>query len=116
VINGQVSYDDYNGMLKMRADTIRLLADVRQELARELCLELESGALPADFTRRLGELLDPYRGNGTREARCPIVIDYRRSDARAQLRLGPDWQIRPEDDLLQRLRDTFGTDKVHLVY
>jgi DNA polymerase-3 subunit alpha len=50
------------------------------------------------------------------EARCPIVIDYRRSNAKAQLRLGHAWNIRPEDELLQRLRDAYGTGKVKLVY
>lgn len=111
VINGQVSYDDYNGLLKMRADVISLLSDVRQEKARELCLELESGSLPANFVRELGEILDPYR-----EGRCPLVIDYQRSNAKAQLRLGEAWLVRPEDDLLQRLRDQYGTTKVRLVY
>jgi DNA polymerase-3 subunit alpha len=111
VINGQVSYDDYSGLLKMRADTIHLLSDVRQEKARELCLELDSGSLPAHFVRQLSEILDPYR-----EGRCPLVIDYQRSNARAQLRLGAAWQVRPEDDLLQRLRDQYGTGKVRLVY
>ena len=111
VINGQVSYDDYNGLLKMRADTISLLSDVRQEKARELCLELESGNLPANFIRELSSILDPYR-----EGRCPLVIDYQRSNARAQLRLGNAWLVRPEDDLLQRLRDQYGTAKVRLVY
>jgi len=111
VINGQVSYDEYNGMLKMRADNISLLADVRQEKARELCLELDSASLAANFTRELEGILEPYR-----EGRCPLVIDYRRSNARAQLRLGANWQIRPEDDLLQRLRDNYGADCVRLVY
>lgn len=111
VINGQVSYDDYSGLLKMRADTISLLSDVRQEKARELCLELESGNLPANFIRELSDILDPYR-----EGRCPLVIDYQRSNARAQLRLGNAWLVRPEDDLLQRLRDQYGTTKVRLVY
>ncbi len=111
VINGQVSYDDYNGLLKMRADVISLLSDVRQEKARELCLELESGNLSANFVRELGEILDPYR-----EGRCPLVIDYQRSNAKAQLRLGEAWLVRPEDDLLQRLRDQYGTTKVRLVY
>ncbi|MGM8228768.1 DNA polymerase III subunit alpha [Cellvibrio sp. ARAG 10.3] len=111
VINGQVSYDDYSGLLKMRADTISLLSDVRQEKARELCLELESGNLPANFISELSGILDPYR-----EGRCPLVIDYQRSNARAQLRLGNAWLVRPEDDLLQRLRDQYGTTKVRLVY
>lgn len=116
VITGQVSYDDYSGMLKMRSDNIRLLADVRQEKARELCLELESGALPANFIRQISELLEPYRTTPQKEARCPIVIDYRRSNAKAQLRLGQSWNIRPEDELLQRLRDNYGSAKVKLVY
>jgi DNA polymerase III subunit alpha len=116
VITGQVSYDDYSGMLKMRADNIRLLSDVRQEKARELCVELESGALPSNFIRQITEVLEPYRATAFKDARCPIVIDYRRSDARAQLRLGGDWNVRPEDDLLQRLRDAYGATRVRLVY
>lgn len=116
VIQGQVSYDDYNGMLKMRSDTIRLLADVRQEKARELCLELESGVLPANFIRQITEMLEPYRNTPVNPARCPIIIDYRRSNARAQLRLGAGWNVRPEDELLQRLRDSYGAGKVKLVY
>ncbi|WP_347331942.1 DNA polymerase III subunit alpha [Marinimicrobium locisalis] len=111
VITGQVSHDDYSGALKMRADKLRLLSDVRQERARELCLAVEAGALSRNFSRQLSELLDPYR-----EGRCPIVIDYTRQGARGQLRLGQAWHVRPEDDLLQRLRDTYGSDSVHLVY
>ncbi len=116
VLTGQVSYDDYSGMLKMRADNIRLLADVRQEKARELCLELESGALPANFIRQLNDTLEPYRSTPAKEARCPLIIDYRRSDAKAQLRLGAAWNVRPEDELLQSLRDKYGASKVRLVY
>src|SRR5690606_37067938 len=111
VINGQVSYDDYNGMLKMRADTISLLSDVRQEKARELCLTVESGALPANFIPQLGSLLELYR-----EGICPIFIEYQRSDAKALLRLGSNWHVRPDDELLQRLRDQYGAGKVKLVY
>lgn len=116
VISGQVRYDDFSGMLKMSADNLRLLADVRQEKVRELWLELESGALPASFSRELGEMLDPYRQSPQQEARCAIVVDYSRSDSRAQLRFGTHWNIRPEDELLQRLRDSYGSGRVKLVY
>lgn len=116
VISGQVRYDDFSGMLKMSADNLRLLADVRQEKVRELWLELESGALPASFSRKLGEMLEPYRQTPQQEARCAIVVDYSRSDARAQLRFGHQWNVRPEDELLQRLRDSYGSAKIRLVY
>ncbi|MCE3252473.1 MAG: polymerase subunit alpha [Cellvibrio sp.] len=116
VISGQVRYDDFSGMLKMSADNLRLLAEVRQEKVRELWLELESGALPASFSRELGEMLEPYRQTPQQEARCAIVVDYSRSDARAQLRFGNQWNVRPEDELLQRLRDSYGSSRIRLVY
>src|SRR5690606_28864211 len=116
VVSGQVRYDDFSGMLKMSADNIRLLSDVRQEKVRELWLELESGILPSGFSRDLAEILDPYRQSPQQDARCAIVVDYVRSDARAQLHFSSEWNIRPEDELLQRLRDAYGTTKVRLVY
>ena len=116
VISGQVRYDDFSGMLKMSADSVRLLADVRQEKVRELWLELESGSLPASFSRELMDVLEPYRQSPQQDTRCAIVVDYYRSDARAQLRFGQQWNIRPEDELLQRLRDNYGRTKVKLVY
>jgi DNA polymerase-3 subunit alpha len=116
VVSGQVRYDDFSGMLKMSADNIRLLSDVRQEKVRELWLELESGLLPANFSRDLNDILDPYRQSPQQDARCAIVVDYIRSDARAQLRFGNEWNIRPEDELLQHLRDAYGSAKVKLVY
>jgi DNA polymerase-3 subunit alpha len=116
VIAGQVSIDDFSGVLKMRALTIRPLAELREERVREMNVELESGALPANFIRQISEILEPYRGTPNQPARCPLVIDYRRSNAKAQLKLGAGWNIRPEDELLQRLRDSYGSSKVKLVY
>src|SRR5690606_28575786 len=116
VISGQVRYDDFSGMLKMSADSIRLLADVRQEKVRELWLELDSGSLSANFARELKDMLEPYRQSPQQDARCAIVAEYCRSDARAQLRFGQQWNIRPEDELLQRLRDSPGRTNVKLVY
>jgi len=116
VITGQVSFDDYSGMLKMSAENVRLLADVRQEKARELSLVLESGHLPSNAVQQLSETLDPYRSSPQQDARCSVVIHYQRSDARAQLRLGDAWRVRPEDDLLARLRDQYGAKNVSLHY
>ena len=111
VITGQVSHDDYSGSLKMRADSIRPLADLRQERARELRLAVSSESISAQFPQQLDQLLDPYR-----QGNCPVVLDYRRPDSSGQVCLGAHWQVRPEDDLLQRLRDTYGSESVQLIY
>jgi DNA polymerase-3 subunit alpha len=111
LVEGQVSHDDYANCLKMRADAVRNLAEVRQEKARALRLSLNAGKLGASAVQHLRDCLEPYR-----DGRCPIVIAYQRSDARCQLRLSADWSVRPEDDLLQRLREELGGDNVRLDY
>src|SRR5690625_5810541 len=56
VVTGQVSHDDYSGTLKMRADNIQLLADIRQERARELCLSVNASTLPTRSEEHTSEL------------------------------------------------------------
>ncbi|MCP8898598.1 DNA polymerase III subunit alpha [Gilvimarinus xylanilyticus] len=111
LVEGQVSHDDYNNSLKMRADSIKNLAEARQEKARALRLTLQGSGLSAGFNAQLKNCLEPYR-----DGVCPVVIDYQRSDARCELVLGSDWGVRPEDELLQRLRNEYGMDSVKLQY
>ena len=49
-------------------------------------------------------------------AGCPVTIAYECSDAIAEVSLGHDWRVRPEDDLLQELRDLYGTERAQFVY
>ncbi len=111
VVDGQVSFDDYSGGLKMRADAVHSLSDVREAQAKGLQLQLQSAALPSNFSKQLASILEPYR-----EGNCQVVIDYCRSDAKGRLVLGQGWKIKPTDDLLQNLRDVYGRDKVSLLY
>ncbi len=111
VIEGQVSHDDYSGSLKMRADGVKSLLDARQSLVRDLRLVLNASRLPVKCEVELAGILEPYR-----QGRCPVVIDYRRSDARAELCLGGDWCVQLDDELLQNLREAYGKDSVTLNY
>ena len=111
VVEGQVSYDDYSGAMKMRANQVTNLAAVRHERATALCLQLHAGDLPADLSQYLRTQLEPYR-----DGRCPVWIEYQRSDARCRLRLGAAWHVIPEDELLQRLRHDLGAANVNLLY
>jgi len=114
VIAGQVSHDDYSGMLKMRADGVKTLAEAREELTRGLKVSVQSSGLvanPHTATAQLAAILEPYR-----QGRCPVSIDFHRADARGELLLGEDWRVRPDEDLLQNLRDTYGKTCVELLY
>ena len=68
-------------------------------------------ALEQDFCAHLHALLAPYRASG-----CRVALDYRGESARARVWLGNDWRVRPSDDLLVELRESFGDTEVHLAY
>jgi DNA polymerase-3 subunit alpha len=111
VVEGQVSEDDYSGGLKMRADSIRTLAETRRAALKGLVLELCGERVGAEGAVRLAEILAPYRRGS-----CPLRLRYRRAGAMGEIALPPDWALDPEDELLHRLRDNFGRDSLHLNY
>ncbi|MDX9873819.1 MAG: DNA polymerase III subunit alpha [Spongiibacteraceae bacterium] len=111
VIEGSVSHDDYAGALKMRGQSVRSLLDAREAAVRALELKLTEADFSASFADEFERLLE-----GSRSGSCPVVIHYRQPTAQARIQLPEGWRIRPSDELLQRLRDRFGADRVRLAY
>ena len=110
VIEGQVSFDDYSGALKMRGKTVRTLLEARSQHVRALELQLEEGDFRGDFAGELRRLLDGGGGS------CPLLIRYRRRGAQARLRLPEQWRVQPSDELIQRLRERFGAGRVQMSF
>jgi DNA polymerase-3 subunit alpha len=111
VVEGTVSFDDYNGMLKVSGKAVRSLLEAREGNIRCLKLSLQESDFGENFSSRFKQLLEPAR-----TGQCPLVVDYQRSGARGQLLLGDNWRVEPSDELVQRLRDHFGGDRVKLSY
>jgi DNA polymerase-3 subunit alpha len=111
VVEGVVSHDDFSGSLKMRAKGVRTLLEARSQLARALQLQLEESDFGADFAVEFRRLLE-----GSLQGSCPLVVNYRRRDAGARLQLGESWRVEPSDELLGRLKERYGADRVQLTY
>lgn len=111
VIDGVISRDDYNGGLKMRADTVRSFQEARSARVTGLELTLHSERLGSSFNKDLSGVLD-----GHNDGDCPVLIRYRKQDVQVALELGSDWRVSPNDDLLQNLKAQFGTANVSLLY
>ena len=111
VVSGQVSEDDYTGGLKMRADAVQTLAEARGGLLKGLVLELRTQSMGPEQIARLADIIAPYR-NGS----CPLRLRCRRPGAMGDIALPGGWALRPEDELLHRLRDNFGRDSLQLNY
>ena len=111
ILEGKVTYDDYSGSLKMRADSVMDMTQARRQYSRGLRLAVDQQQCGNGLLDELGQTLQPYRGDG-----CPVSLDYSRSDARSLIRLGDAWQVSPEDELLLNLRHLLGDDRVAMMY
>lgn len=110
VVEGEVAQDDFSGGLRLRAKRVLGLEQARTALAESLRLRLNAAQLSEPAVKVMGQLLSTYPGN------CPVVVEYQSEQARAVLDLAARWNIEPADQLLQKLRDQFGTSSVFLHY
>jgi len=117
VVEGKVSKDDFNGEdgLRIVADRLYTLGEARARHARalQLCIGADlpatGGALAT--AERLQALLSPFCDRG-----CPVQVRYRNAVAEADLPLGEAWRVRPEDALLESLREWLSPEAVELLY
>jgi DNA polymerase-3 subunit alpha len=108
-IEGRVQQDDYSGGLRVRAEQLMPLLELRN---------LKFNRLRVDFPAELGsdqsitslrECLQDYRGGG-----CAVRVKLSQEKFEGEFELGDDWKVEPRDDLLHELRHNFGTESVVL--
>ncbi|MBU2896506.1 DNA polymerase III subunit alpha [Vibrio hepatarius] len=111
VVSGQVSFDDFNGGLKMMAREIMDLGAAREKYARGLSIIMEESQIDEQFFERFSNILEPYKAGSV-----PVDIYYQRSDARACLTLGTEWRVTPSDELIDNLKQLLGKNQVELEF
>ena len=109
VIEGEVSFDEFNNSLKMRANRVDRLEDARSQSASALKVTLESQT--GAFAEQLRDTLKPHFGG-----ECPVVIAYNGVKASGELVLGDQFQVHPNDALLLDLHELIGEDRVTLEF
>ncbi|MCG9553536.1 DNA polymerase III subunit alpha [Vibrio sp. Isolate31] len=111
VVSGQVSFDDFNGGLKMSAREVMDLGSAREKYARGVSVSIDESQINGQFFERFSQILEPYRA-GT----VPVNVYYQRADARARLTLGTEWRVTPSDTLLDELKQLLGNSQVELEF
>ena len=111
VVSGQVSFDDFNGGLKMSAREVMDLGTAREKYARGLSVSIDAGQINDKFFEQFTRILEPHKA-GT----VPVNVYYQRADARARLTLGTEWRVTPTDTLLDDLKQLLGKDQVELEF
>ncbi|MGF1764451.1 DNA polymerase III subunit alpha [Aliivibrio kagoshimensis] len=111
IVSGQVSFDDFNGGLKMSARELLDISDAREKYARGLALSVTEKQVNRQFFERFSQILEPHRA-GT----VPVNVYYQRADARAKLILGTEWRVTPTDQLIDDLKALLGEEQVELEF
>jgi len=111
VVSGQVSFDDFNGGLKMSAREVMDLGEARERYARGLSISVSQSQIDDEFFDKFSRILEPHRA-GT----VPVNIYYQRPDARAKLALGVEWRVTPNDELIDDLKLLLGKSQVELEF
>ncbi|EDP59106.1 DNA polymerase III subunit alpha [Vibrio sp. AND4] len=111
VVSGQVSFDDFNGGLKMSAREVMDLGTAREKYARGLSISVDASQINDKFFEQFTRILEPHKA-GT----VPVNVYYQRADARARLTLGTEWRVTPTDTLLDDLKQLLGKGQVELEF
>jgi DNA polymerase-3 subunit alpha len=119
IIEGKVSHDDYTGGLKMLAEQVKGLHEAREHYASDIRIKLNQNNLGEDFQNHLKTLLQQHGAKGSGfivEGGCPLVLEYSNKEAQANLQFSSAWNVKPEDNLIESLKDMFGSQAVYLNY
>lgn len=113
IVEGEVSLDNFSGNYRLRCQQVLTVTQFREKWAKCLSLSFtnQSDQSNQDFSQQLATVLQTHRG-GT----CPIHIVYQQQQADAVISLGKDWQIKPDDEVLSRLKGAFPGSEVRFVY
>ena len=117
VLEGEVQEDEFTGLLKLRVENAYTIEEARRRYSRGLEINLLDNEVP-DVAGRLKSCLEPHRRSN---AGCAVALLCRARNegtlaAEGRIVLGADWRVNPTDDLLQVLREEFGSERVTLNY
>ncbi len=111
VLEGEVFYDEYTERPSMTVRNAWDIAAARERFAQRLELHINSALAHSGFVEKLtGTLRDFGPGH------CTVVVDYRNGQAHVRAAMGEQYKVSPRDELLHRLKQLEGCEKVEIVY
>ena len=93
--------------LRLEAQEILDWNEARNRYARRLQLRCNGQSSGG----RLRELLSPHL-----KGRCPVAVEYSNGSAQCEVRLGPEWCVNLNEDLLRALGDWLSPENVVIQY
>ena len=114
VIKGIVSVDERNNGIQMRGETLYSLPEYRINSANALVITTSDEKLACDG-EKFRHLIS-HAGKGPGNEGLPIVLRYQKQGCMAQIKLGEQFSVNPENPLLYSLQELFGENAIEINY
>jgi DNA polymerase-3 subunit alpha len=111
VVRGEVSVDEYTGGFKMSAEELYNMDQARASFSARLVIDVNADQAGNGFVEELKDILKPAT-----QGKCPVYLHYQSPQAEAEIVLGDEWRISPNNTVLERLSRLAGESSVHLIY
>jgi DNA polymerase-3 subunit alpha len=124
LVEGVVSQNEYagDGSLQVRAKTIQSFQEARESYLRHITLNLQQETLCAEALEELEHILEDYvcaaspQSPADNSKACSVVVNYAREGVQGKIAFGKSWRVKPDDELLYRLKEHYGEQGVSLSY
>ncbi len=110
-VKAEVAQDEFNGGVKLVAESIGSLDALRKKLVKRLLITLPDTQSIESSVSELSTVLKKYQGGF-----CPVVISYQDQEARAELALAKEWNVHISDELLRTIAGRYGREAVLVEY
>ncbi len=100
IVEGDVSYDSFNGNLRIRHKQLYTLSEARARFAQCVTVALTPDC-GSQATERLLDIIEPFR---TSEG-LPLIVEVQSELGRGAFRLSDDWRVAPEAALFERMEE-----------
>ena len=113
IIEGEIQRDEYTGNTRILGKKILDISEARESYAKNLLIKLSKPIIKPGLLEDLQKIMSNFCPGF-----CPTRIAYYHPELRTQvyLSLGDSWKVKPEDDLLKALRESFGEESISIQY
>jgi DNA polymerase-3 subunit alpha len=111
IVEGDVSFDSFNGNLRIRHKRLYTLGEARARFAQCVTIALTPDC-GIEATERMLDIVEPFR-----EAEgLPVIVEVQSELGRGAFRLSAEWRVAPEATLMERLEELDSVEKADALY
>ena len=111
IIKSKVEVDDFSGGVRLVAESMTQWDQYTEQAATSLLLQVNDADQAQELLESLPMIIEPFRHGG-----CLVRVAYRGERAQAELKFGDQWRVRPSQELLKKLTDRYGKERVTVFF